>query len=413
MYRNWYWRELELSNKSFDQTTSKFDLTVTLAENAQGLRGSIEYCTDLYTEATITRMIGHFENLLTAIVKNPSQQVAALTMLPEAEVNQLLSAFNHTAVAYPTNKTITGLFEEQVVKTPDETALVFEENALTYRQLDERSNQLAHYLRSRGVTAETLVPICVERSPAMIIGVIAILKTGAAYVPIDPEYPAGRISYMLQDMRAALVVSSSKSSSRLPLAAGMELIELDTLQEEIAACPTDKFATPTASHQLAYILYTSGSTGTPKGVKMPGSNLVNLLQWQEEQFSNHSRRVLQFASLNFDVSFQEIFSTLCFGSTLYLISEERRRDMAELIKDIDLYRLTHLFIPYIVLKSIAEHSQSLSYPELSVQEIIVAGEQLKLTEDVIELLENNNIKLVNQYGPTEAHVVSSYIISKK
>ena len=143
---------------------------------------------------------------------------------------------------------------------------------------------------------------------------------------------------------------------------------------------------------------------------MPGGNLVNLLYWQENQFKNKKRRVLQFATFTFDVSFQEIFSTICFGSTLYLINGDRRRDVGELLKDIDKYRITHLFIPFIVLQNLAEVISSLSYNSFFPEEIIVAGEQLKITEDIQELLEKGGTVLINQYGPTEAHVVSSYVI---
>jgi amino acid adenylation domain-containing protein len=173
--------------------------------------------------------------------------------------------------------------------------------------------------------------------------------------------------------------------------------------------PPERRAKPDS---LAYIIYTSGSTGTPKGVKMPGSNLVNLLNWQEKQFKNKKRRVLQFTSLNFDVSFQEIFSTLCFGSTLYLINADRRIDMSEMLKDIKAFGITHLFVPYIVLKNIAEHiSSQVGGDSYSLEEIITAGEQLKLTRDIESLLRKSSIVLINQYGPTEAHVVSSYRIN--
>jgi non-ribosomal peptide synthetase component F len=249
------------------------------------------------------------------------------------------------------------------------------------------------------VKEETLVPICVERSLEMIIGVLGILKAGAVYVPIDPEYPAARISYMLEDMDANLVISSSKSRSRLGVSEKVNIIEIDSDWNTIFNQPANNIKTTITTNRLAYILYTSGSTGTPKGVKMPESNLVNLLTWQQKQFGNESRRVLQFASLNFDVSFQEIFSTLCFGSTLFLIEEDRRKDMAEIVKDIDDHGLTHLFVPYIILKSLVEYLASLDRESLSLEEIIVAGEQLKLTEDVNAFLNKNNIQLVNQYGP--------------
>ncbi|MEO7532772.1 MAG: amino acid adenylation domain-containing protein, partial [Ferruginibacter sp.] len=402
--------DVQLSSEGFKHSSSKFDLTFALVENEAGINGSVEYCTDLFDETTIIRMTGHFEELLKAIVKAPQQTVELLGML-KPEETQLLTTFNETKVVYPTATTIAHLFEEQVIKTPDQIAVVFEKDKLTYQQLNERSNQLAHYLRSKGIQEETLVPICVERSIEMIVGVLAILKAGAVYVPIDPEYPAARISYMLQDMGAALVISSSKSKEKLGTHDKVEVVEIDSDWNRIASQPTKNINTTTTPNRLAYILYTSGSTGIPKGVKMPESNLVNLLRWQEKQFENYDRKVLQFASLNFDVSFQEIFSTLCFGSALHLVSEDRRKDMAEIVKDIDEQGLTHLFVPYIVLKSLAEYVAPLDRNALYLEEIIVAGEQLKLTEDIGIFLEKNNIKLINQYGPTEAHVVSSYNVT--
>ncbi|MEO7534403.1 MAG: amino acid adenylation domain-containing protein, partial [Ferruginibacter sp.] len=402
--------DVQLSSEGFKHSSSKFDLTFALVENEAGINGSVEYCTDLFTEETIIRMTGHFEELLKAIVKSPKQTVELLGMLKPEETQQL-ATFNETKVAYPTATTIANLFEEQAIKTPDQIAVVFEKDKLTYQQLNERSNQLAHYLRSKGIREETLVPICVERSIEMVVGVLGILKAGAVYVPIDPEYPAARISYMLQDMGAALVISSSKSKEKLGVHDKVQIVEIDSDWKSIASQPTENINPTITTNRLAYILYTSGSTGMPKGVKMPESNLVNLLRWQEKQFENHNRQVLQFASLNFDVSFQEIFSTLCFGSALHLISEDRRKDMAEIVKDIDDKGLTHLFVPYIVLKSIAEYVAPLDRNALHLQEIIVAGEQLKLTEDIGIFLEKNNIKLINQYGPTEAHVVSSYNVT--
>jgi len=252
----------------------------------------------------------------------------------------------------------------------------------------------------------------------MIVGILGILKAGGAYVPIDPEYPQERISYMLEDTGASIIISSKESRSKLKTAQGVEIIEMDGdwfSANNQPACPAGRL--PTTNHQrisqphhLAYILYTSGSTGKPKGVKMEGSALVNLLSWQEKQLENKSRRVLQFASLNFDVSFQEIFSTLCFGSELHLISADTRRDMPAMVEDLGKHHITHLFIPYIVLKNLAEYILSLSDVSFSLQEIIVAGEQLKLTEDIQAFIKENNISLINQYGPTEAHVVSSYTI---
>jgi non-ribosomal peptide synthetase component F len=318
------------------------------------------------------RMMDHFKELLVSIVKNPQQKIGELQMLTKAEEPQLLVEFNDTAVDYPKDKTIVDLFEEQAAKTPGAIAIVFEEEQLSYRQLNERANQLAYYLRSRGVKEETLVPICIERSLAMIIGILGILKAGGAYVPIDPEYPEERISYMLEDTAASIIISSKQSRSKLQSSESIEIIELDTeWSTGNSQLPTTNSQLSTLRpHHLAYVIYTSGSTGKPKGVKMANRGLVNLLSWQEKQFQNKSRQVLQFASLNFDVSFQEIFSTLCFGSALHLIKEENRRDTPKMIKDLGDHRITHLFVPYIVLKNLAEYIVSHSHNSFSLQEII-------------------------------------------
>jgi non-ribosomal peptide synthetase component F len=306
--------EIILSPKKLPHNTTKFDITFLLVETPQGLRGDMQYATDLYDESTITRMLGHFKELLGSIVRSPQQKIAELTMLTKAEEQQLLVEFNDTVVYYPKDKTIIDLFEEQVASTPNNLAVVFKEDQLTYQQLNKQANQLAHYLKSRGVKQDTLVPICIERSLEMITAILGILKAGGAYVPIDPEYPEERISYMLEDTGASIIVSSKESRLKLPNT-DIEIIEIDSDWSRLnGQLPTTNYQLSTLTpHNLAYVLYTSGSTGKPKGVMMRGGGLVNLLSWQEKQFVNKNRRVLQFASLNFDVSFQEIFSTLCFA----------------------------------------------------------------------------------------------------
>ena len=401
---------VELVREDYDHTTAKFDLIFGLINTPNGLQGGIEYSTDLYNEQTIWEMAGHYKELLSSIVKEPKQKIGKLSMLTEAEKHQLLVEFNDTDVAYPKDKTVVDLFEEQVAKTPDSIAVVFEEEQLTYSELNKRANQLANYLQSKGVKEEILVPICIERSLEMIVGVLAILKAGGAYVPIDPEYPQDRINYMIEDTTSSIILSSKENKVQLPVKEGVEVIEIDSEWEAVRKQPVNNLKPTAAPDSLLYVIYTSGSTGKPKGVKMAGRGLVNLLTWQQKQFGNKHRRVLQFASLNFDVSFQDIFSTLCFGSSLYLIKADRRIDMAELIKDIRENKITHLFIPFIVLKNLAEHLLPLYNASFQLKEIIVAGEQLKLTEDIKSLVKKSGIKIINQYGPTEAHVVSSYTI---
>ncbi len=404
-------QNLNLSRQDYTHDTSKFDLSFFITETATGLRLSAEYNTDLYKESTITQMIAHFNQLLTTIVKDPHQKIGKLSILTPSEEHQLLVEFNDTDGSYSKDKTVVDLFEEQAKKTPDNIAVVFEKDKLTYNELNKRANQLAHYLQSKGVRQETLVPICIERSLEMIVGVLAILKTGGVYVPIDPEYPEERINYMIKDTSAPIILTDSQSRKRLQLKQGIEVIEIDNDWSVIDKQSVTNPKVVLSADALLYIIYTSGSTGKPKGVKMPGRSLVNLLNWQQKQFKNKNRRVLQFASLNFDVSFQDIFSTICLGSSLYLIRAERRIDMVEVVKDIKQYGITHLFIPFIVLKNLAEHILPIYDDTFPLEEIIVAGEQLKLTEDIHALIKKSGIRLINQYGPTETHVVTSYTIN--
>lgn len=405
--------KVELSREMNEHDKTKFELMFSMSELAEGMNGTVEYCADLYTAETIGKMITHFKALLQAVVTAPQQQVGLLPMLSPAEEQQLLIDFNDTATSYPSEKSIIDLFEKQVEKTPQSIALDFEGKQLTYQQLNERSNQLAHYLRGLGINENTLIPICIERSIDVIVAVIAILKAGGAYVPVDPDYPLERVQYMIADINAPVIISSKESSKNIQKDNGAKVLEIDSDWTEIEKQPKGNLQSSYQPQQLAYMLYTSGSTGKPKGVKMHGGALVNLLSWQEKQFVNKQRRVLQFASLNFDVSFQEIFSTLCFGSTLYLIDAERRKDVAELMKDILNNHITHLFVPYIVLKNLADNIVSMKLDTFYLEEVIVAGEQLKLTDDIQFLLKENIGNIINQYGPTEAHVVSSYTVNKK
>ncbi|WP_121809994.1 non-ribosomal peptide synthetase [Mucilaginibacter kameinonensis] len=406
--------ELQLGDLTLQQTqdahqTAKFDITLFIIESEGALHAGLEYNTDIYDELTINRMAGHYSQLLSAIVDAPNETVGHLNMVDETERVQF-ELFNATKVDFTGDESIVNLFEEQVLKSPDAIALVFEGEELSYQALNEQANQLARYIQKHGVVNETLVPVCTERGLGMIISILGILKAGGVYVPIDPDFPQDRINYMIADTGASVVVST-KQSSKYVLNPAVLVIEVDGLNENaIAREVKDNLGIVINAEHLIYILYTSGSTGKPKGVMMPGRAMFNLLSWQETQFKNKSRKVLQFAAYTFDVSFQEIFSTLCFGNTLCLIDGDTRRDLDALIDYIIKYELTHLFFPVVVLQNIAE--QIIAVPDFSfaVEEIIVAGEQLKLTDEVKALIRNTGIKVINQYGPTEAHVVSSFTV---
>ncbi|MBC9933117.1 non-ribosomal peptide synthase/polyketide synthase [Chitinophaga qingshengii] len=406
--------DVQVTIQPVSNSTAKFDLTVDVTTTDTGLRFRVEYCSDLYKETTIARMMEHYLVLLEAVVATPSRQIGALPMLTAGEEKHLLQTFNDTASMYPGDMAVIDLFETQVRQTPDATAVVFGPAQYTYRQLNERANQLAHYLLEKGVVENTLIPVCMSRSQEMIIAIVGILKAGATYVPVDPAYPEVRIRYILSDTNFTLMLTDTVAQQLLPAdiaAARILVLSGDAGDDILSGQPIINPSRHTSPDKLTYLIYTSGSTGQPKGVEMPDKALFNLLCWQQQEIDTTTpKRILQFASINFDVSFQEIFFTLSFGGSLHLVDEQRRKDMAILMEQINAEKINCLFLPYVVLKNLVEYAQESGiYPQY-LQEVITAGEQLKLSHDLRLFLEKGNTRLYNQYGPTEAHVVSAYTV---
>ncbi|MEK7327135.1 MAG: condensation domain-containing protein, partial [Chloroflexota bacterium] len=258
-----------------DSGTAKFDLTLMLEETPDGLKGTWEYNADLFEAATINRMIGHFQVLLENIVATPDQPVTTLPILTETERHQLLVEWNDTAVEFPSDKCAHELFEAQVERTPGAVAVTFGDQALTYRELNCRANQLAHHLQTLGVTPETLVGICVERSLEMVAGILGILKAGGAYVPLDPTYPTERLAFMLEDSQAPVLLTQSHLLAQLP-PHNTTTVCLDSDWPTIAQSPIANNQLPITPDHLAYVIYTSGSTGKPKGTLLQHRGLCNL-----------------------------------------------------------------------------------------------------------------------------------------
>jgi amino acid adenylation domain-containing protein len=308
-----------------------------------------------------------------------------------------------------------GFFERQVTNNPDAIAVSFPQSndaqnkQLTYGELNERANQLAWHLKNTGVVPDTVVGICCERSLETIVAVIGVIKAGAAYVPLDPTYPKKRLAFMLEDTRSPIILTQEHLAPTLPQE-NVHLLCLDTEWKTIAKQPTKNPLCAVDPKNLAYLIYTSGSTGKPKGVAMPHGPLVNLLQWQ---FKNWSARpnatTLQFASLNFDVSFQEIFSTLGGGGNLVLVSESLRRDSTRLLRFLDDQKVERLFLPFVALKHLASAAEQENFFPNSLSEVITAGEQLQVTPDIVKFFSHlSNCALHNQYGPSETHVVTAF-----
>lgn len=370
---------LSLTRLEIESSTAKYDLTLSITESEQGLSASLEYNSDLFEQATITRMAGHFVTLLEGIVANPQQSILELPLLTTIEQQQLLVEWNNTQTEYPKDKCIHHLFEEQVELTPDAVAVVFENQQLTYHQLNSRANQLAHYLRSLGVKPDVLVGICVERSLEMVVGILGILKAGGAYVPLDPEYPQERLSFMLQDADVSILLTQQKLLKRLQNHQA-EFICLDTDWESISRSDRDSLITNVKATNLAYVIYTSGSTGQPKGVAMNQLALCNLILWQlQNNTISGGARTLQFAPISFDVSFQEIFTTWFSGGTLLLIREELRLDALALLDFLQEKAVERLFVPFVALQQLAEVAVDSESVTNNLREIITAGEQLQIT----------------------------------
>ncbi len=389
---------LTLSPLAVDKATATFDLTLSFESTANKLVGTWEYNTDLFDAATITRMATHFETLLEAIVANPEQYISELPLLTLAEQHQLLVEWNDTQKDYFQNQCIHQLFEKQVEQTPDAVAVVFENQQLTYHELNCQANQLANYLRTIGVGADVLVGICVERSLEMIVGLLGILKAGGAYVPLDPDYPQERLAYILSDAQVTMLLTQQRLMKKLGKHEAL-LVCLDNLWEQIIQQSTNNPVSEVIASNLANIIYTSGSTGKPKGVMVTHSGLCNLAQAQIQIFNVQANsRVLQFASLSFDASISEIMMSLGSGATLYLGTKDSLLPDSSLIQLLRKYCITHITLPPSALAVLPAEELS------TLHTIIVAGEVC--SPDILAKWASGR-HFFNAYGPTEATVCAT------
>ena len=401
---------LTVTRLEVDTGKALFDLTLNLKHTNDFLSGFIEYNTDLFDTSTIRRMAGNFQTLLQSIAVDSDQLISELPMLTEAERHQLLVEWNDTATEYPRDKCVHQLFEEQVERKPEAIAVVFEERELTYRELNERANQLAHYLRGQGAGPGAHVGLCLDRSPDLAVGILGILKSGAAYVPLDPEFPRLRLAFILKDAGVECVITQNSYCDLIP-SQGLNLIFVDGKIAELEEKECEDSGSEVDPGSLAYILFTSGSTGQPKGVAMPHRALSNLIEWHRR----HPRlgkpsRTLQFASATFDVSFQEMLSTWASGGTLVLVDKETRRDPSALLRYISDQQVERIFVPYVALQQLAigfaGHEGG-----LPLRDIVSAGEALHLTPEIQLLLGSaDDCCLHNHYGPTESHVVTTMML---
>jgi amino acid adenylation domain-containing protein len=393
----------------FEDNAEAADLAVEVCEEQDGERDKIQLCfsysTDLFDASTIERMMGHLQTMLRSAARDPRQKVAALPLLTGAERQQILVRWNDTKVDYPTNVPLNRFIEDQVERTPDAIALVYESQRLTYRQLNERTNQVAHHLRKLGVGPDVLVGVCAERSIEMVLALVGIVKAGGAYVPLDPEYPRERLSAMLQDAHAPVILTQEALLDRVPDGAGRTIC-LDREWEQLSGESTTNPPAVVGGKNLAYAIYTSGSTGKPKGVPNTHAGIVNRLLWMQDSYKLASGdRVLQKTPYSFDVSVWEFFWPLMTGACLVMARPGGHKDPAYLIKTIAEQEITTIhFVPSML--NIFLEAEGLERCR-SLRRVFASGEALScdLQQRFFERL---TAELHNLYGPTEAAVDVTY-----
>jgi amino acid adenylation domain-containing protein len=395
-----------------DNGTAKFDLMLNLQQSDQGLLGTVEYNTDLFEEATIGRMMAHLQMLLEGIVANPEQRIDDLPLLTEREREQVVAEWNDTTAVYPREGCVHELIEVQAARTPDVAAVVFEGKQLTYKELNQQANQLAHYLRHLGVGPDVPVALCLKRSLEMLIGILGVLKAGGAYVPLDPSYPAERLRYMLEDCGAPVLLMQRELESQAHfMEKQCKIVYLDADRDEIARQSEANLPRKVLGDNLAYIIYTSGSTGRPKGVMVRQRGLLNLCFGLRAFFEDLSvQNVALITSISFDISVNQIFPALIFGRTLHIISEAVKYD-GRMLMEYVINRHIHLLdaVPSY-LNAVLTDLQT-ERVTCALRYILVGGEKLErwLLDKAFRQL-GKEVVIVNVYGLTEITDLNSLAI---
>ena len=391
-------RQLNISGVQSAEHTN-YPLTVVAVPNSR-LELRLSYDSHCFDETAIARMMEHLQNILTAIVANPEQALALLPMLSERELHQAMVEWNETEREYEQEACLHELFAAQAARTPEAIAVSYEAEQLSYQELNERANQVGHYLRRLSVGPESLVAICMDRSLEMIVGILGILKAGGAYVPVDPQYPVERQGWMLGDAGVNLVLTQSQLVEQLP-AQSIQTVTLDGEWEAMARESKENPSSGAVGRNLAYVIYTSGSSGQPKGVAIEHQGVCNLVAAQREGFAVGSgSRVLQFASLSFDAAVSEIFVTLGSGGTLcvapageLLVGEVLQRVLSE-------QQISAVTLPPTVLRGLEGEGEL-----RRLQTVVVAGEQSE--SETLQRWLSGGRRVLNAYGPTESSVCAT------
>ncbi len=385
----------------------KFDLSLFVDDDHEEITGYFSYAKSLFRRDTIERLIAHFTHLISQLVEAPEKPYSQISLLSHEEYQRIVHQWNDTSKEYPRDKTLHQLFQDQAEKTPMSTALVYEQQKLTYKELNERSNQLARYIRNQyqqktnqPLNADTPIALYLDRSLEMVVGILAVLKAGGTYVPIDINYPQDRVDYILEDTQAEIIVSqkyiNTESQAQLP-EEKIICIDLDEklYKEEVSS----NLLLPNSSSDLAYIIYTSGTTGRPKGVMVEHRAVVNtLFSMQGIYDGSKISRVTAYTSYTFDVSVSEIFNSLIEGLELHILTGDTRRDSALLSDYLMSNRINLAYLPPILLGQLPQRV----YPDLSM--MIYAGEPCDRQTAKIW---SARVELFNYYGPTETSIYAT------
>jgi len=389
---------------------SKFDLTLSLTDNQGGITGFIEYNRELFGKKTIQRMIGHYIVLLEEIVSNPGKKISELRILTEAERRQLLARWNKKRVDYPTDKCVHQLFEEHAEKSPDNVAAVFEDQRLTYRELNERANHLAHFLIKKNVGPEVLVGICLERSLEMVIGILGILKAGGAYVPIESSIPKERLEYILRDTDIDILISDKFLSDRIGKQS-LEVVNPKTFMRSTMTAPVVNPVCSVSAENLCYIIYTSGSSGNPKGVAVTHGNVKRLFESTNKLYGFNSTDVWAFFhSFSFDFSVWELWGALFFGGTLVVVPKVTTTSLEDFYDLIVTNGVTVLNQTPSAFYSFQDIVLTKKDKPNSLRLVVFGGEVLDFQRITpwVRRFGDSIPKLYNMYGITETTVHVTY-----
>ena len=400
---------LSLSPVEVDTGTTHFDLTLHIVDTEQGLSVRLAYNTDLFEAGTITRMLGHFGSLLESLAAAPERRLSDLLLLTEVERQQVLVNWNDAKVDRPKDLSIHELFEAQVERTPEAIAVVLEERQLTYEELNRRANQLANHLRLLGVGPEVPVGICLKHSLEMVVGLLGILKAGGVYVPLDPAYPKERLAFILEDAEPSVLLTQEPLLGGFPELKA-KVVCLDSDWKAIAEEDAENPICSTMPENVAYVIYTSGSTGRPKGVLIShGSIAEHCLDVQKYYELDSTDKVLQFASLSFDLSLEQVLPTLIVGATLVMMSTDVWRP-AEFHKRISEFGTTVLNVPTGFWQELAREWADLSelVPNIQPRVFVVGGDaMLPQFLAMWDRTPVSSTRLINAYGPTETTITAT------